>query len=152
MNTSIALVEELTRHGVRLALYDGHIVAMPKGKTPPDLVEKVRQHKTELLAYLRQQQEDSHADRLARDDGWRALPKLGSPAYSILQKCRDHGVALRIEPDGDLVVGKAGAKAHEPSQPWPELLTEIEAHLEPVARLVEAGWTLKAGFPKQAAA
>ena len=55
---------------------------------------------------------------------------------------------LRIDETGDLVVGKAD----EPTQPWPDLLVELEAHLEPVARLVEAGWTLKAGFPNTAAA
>jgi len=59
---------------------------------------------------------------------------------------------LRIDETGDLVVGKAGGKADEPTQPWPDLLAELEAHLEPVARLVEAGWTLKAGFPNTAAA
>jgi hypothetical protein len=57
-----------------------------------------------------------------------------------------------LDPDGDLVVGKAGAKAEEPTQPWPELLAQIYAELEPVARLVVAGWTLKAGFPKQGTA
>jgi hypothetical protein len=62
-------------------------------------------------------------------------------------------VALRIDPDnGDLVVGKAGATAKEPTtQPWPGLLAEIEAHLEAVARLVEAEWMLRAEFPERAA-
>jgi hypothetical protein len=50
--------------------------------------------------------------------------------------------ALRIA----LVVGRAGAKADEPSQPWPSLIRAIEAHLEAVARLVEAGWTVRAEF------
>jgi hypothetical protein len=75
------------------------------------------------------------------------------PAYSILETCGRYGVALRIDPaTGDLVIGKAGAKADEPSQPWPKLLTEIEAHLEPVARLAESGWTLTARLPNEAAA
>ncbi len=54
--------------------------------------------------------------------------------------------------DGNLVVGKAGAKADEPTQPWVDLARELEAHVEAVARLVESGWTLTAGFPKEAAA
>jgi len=45
------------------------------------------------------------------------------------------------------VVGKAGAKADEPTQ-WPSLLVAIEAHLEAVAALVEGGWTLRADFPQ----
>ena len=80
------------------------------------------------------------------------LPEPGHPAYSILETSKRYGVALRIDENGDLVVGKAGARADEPTQPWPELLAQIEAQLESVARLVEAGWTLKAGFPKQGAA
>jgi hypothetical protein len=42
-----------------------------------------------------------------------------------------------------LVVGKAGAKADEPTQPWWELWAEIEANLEAVAGLVESGWWLR---------
>ena len=61
-------------------------------------------------------------------------------------------VALRIDEIGDLVLGKAGAKADDPTQPWPALLTQIEANLEVVARLVEAGWHLRADLPKLVAA
>jgi hypothetical protein len=71
-----------------------------------------------------------------------------NPAYSIIADCRRHGVALRIDRDGALVVGKAGAKAEEPTQPWPGLLVAIEANLETVAELVAAGWTLEAEFPQ----
>jgi hypothetical protein len=48
-------------------------------------------------------------------------------------------------------VGRAEAKAGERTQPWATLLTAIEAHLEPVARLVEAGWLLRADFLRGAA-
>jgi hypothetical protein len=61
-------------------------------------------------------------------------------------------VALRIDENGALLVGKAGAKADEPSQPWPSLIMALEAHLDDVTALVKAGWTLKAGFPKETAA
>lgn len=80
-----------------------------------------------------------------RGDG--GLPPTDHPAWSILATCRKHGVALRIDTDGDLVVGKAGAKADGPTQPWPELLVALESHLETVARLVEADWHLRAKFP-----
>jgi RNA polymerase subunit RPABC4/transcription elongation factor Spt4 len=69
-------------------------------------------------------------------------------AYSIIAACRRYGVALRIDPDGTLVVGKAGAGADQPTQPWPSLLIAIEAHLEAVASLVEGGWHLRADFPQ----
>ena len=71
-----------------------------------------------------------------------------TPAESIIATCQRHGVTLRIhEATGDLIVGKPGARADEPSQPWPSLLRAIEAHSEPVAALVRSGWTLKARFP-----
>jgi hypothetical protein len=44
------------------------------------------------------------------------------------------------------------ANADETTQPWPSLRIAIDAHLEDVAALVNAGWTLKAGFLKHAGA
>ena len=77
------------------------------------------------------------------------LPEPGHPAYAIISACQRYGVALGIDATtGDLVVGKAGAKADDPTQPWASLLISIEAHLEAVARLVAAGWTLRADFPQ----
>lgn len=91
------------------------------------------------------EREEAEIDRLASADGWKPLP----PAHSTVATCQRHAVALRIDPaTRDLVVGKAGAKAEEPTQPWPSLLIAIEAHLEAVATLVEAGWTLKTEFPQ----
>jgi hypothetical protein len=90
------------------------------------------------------EREEAEIDRLASIDGWRPLP-----AHSIVATCQRYGVALRIdEATGALVVGRAGAKAHEPSQPWPSLLIAIETHLEAVAALVEEGWSLRADFPQ----
>lgn len=120
--------------GITLAAQGDTITARPKGATPPELAQAIRAHKRELLAHLQ-----------------RPLPPAGHPAYSILETCRAHGVALRIDQEGDLVVGSAGAKAGEPTQPWPLLLVALEANLEPVARLVESGWTLKASFPEEGA-
>ena len=73
-----------------------------------------------------------------------------SPAETILTTCATHGVAIRFDPDGTIVVGRAGALADENSQPWPALIAAIEAHLDAVAKLVEAGWHLRVGFPSPA--
>jgi hypothetical protein len=90
------------------------------------------------------EREEAEIDRLARADGWQP-----NPAESIVATCQRYGVALRIDPStGDLVVGKAGAKAEEATQPWPSLLVAIKAHFEAVASLVEAGWMLKTEFPQ----
>jgi hypothetical protein len=88
--------------------------------------------------------EEREIDRLARADGWIAP----SPAHALLETCRRYGVALRIDTDGALIVGKTGARADEPTQPWPSLLIAIETHLEAVAALVEEGWSLRADFPQ----
>jgi hypothetical protein len=94
------------------------------------------------------EREEAEIDRLARGDGWQP-----NPAESIVATCQRYGVALRIDATtGDLVVGKAGGKADEPTQPWPSLLIAIEAHLQAVAALVEGGWNLRAEFPERGAA
>ena len=111
--------------------------------------------------------ERSEADRITRrgfdfdptapshEDYLRAqpIPEIKSdphwtPAYSLVAVCRRYGVALRIDHDGTLVVGKAGAKAEEPTQPWSTLIRAIEAHLDAVAELVASGWSLRAEFPQ----
>jgi hypothetical protein len=90
------------------------------------------------------EREETEIDRLASIDGWRLRS-----AHRIIATCQRYGVALRIDATtGDLVVGKAGAEADQPTQPWPSLLIAIEAHLEAVASLVEGGWTLRADFPQ----
>jgi hypothetical protein len=48
-------------------------------------------------------------------------------------------VAIRLDEQGDVVVGKASAKAEEPTQPWPGLLAILEVHLGEVADLLAAG-------------
>jgi RNA polymerase subunit RPABC4/transcription elongation factor Spt4 len=86
-------------------------------------------------------QRERELDRLG--DAWIAP----SPAHSIVATCQRYGVALRIASDGTLMVGKAGARADEASQPWRSLLIAIEAHVDAVAELVAAGWKLRADFP-----
>jgi hypothetical protein len=62
-------------------------------------------------------------------------------------------VALRHDSvTGDLVIDQAGATADKPTQPWRSLIMALEAHLEPVAALVRAGWTLKADMPRETTA
>jgi hypothetical protein len=154
VNPVSEILTELHDRGVRIELRPhGGVRLVPARLIDPDLLNRIRAHKTELLIMLRKEQEQAETNRLARADGWRPLPEPSHSAYSILETCQRCGVALLIDPaTGDLVVAKAGARADEPSQPWPKLLTEIEAHLEAVARLVESGWTLHGEFPKQAAA
>jgi hypothetical protein len=81
------------------------------------------------------------------------LPPPDSPAYSIIRTCQRYGVLLQIDPiTGELTVGGEGAKADEPTQPWPTLIMALDAHLDDVAALVRAGWTLKADIPRRSAA
>lgn len=169
--TPAALLDNLRTRGIRIeALSNGNLFVAPKERLSPELLDEVRQHKGGLLRLL----SDSHeyakaiahhceasgtdlADYVAGDARLRekmargGRPAEWTPAHSILETCQRLGVALRIEFPGTLVVGKADAKGDEPSQPWPSLLVAIEAHLETVARLVHAGWTLRTDFPHQVA-
>ncbi len=148
------LIADLQTRGIRLLADGGRLILdAPKGALEPQELERIRANKPGLLAHLHAEQEAADIGRVARADGWKPLPPALHPAYSLLTTCRRYGVALRIDPEnGDLVVGKAGAKADEPTQPWVVLVRELEAHVEAVATLVEAGWTLRAEFPKEAAA
>jgi hypothetical protein len=108
----------------------------------------IRQRKADILAWLRR---EFQANRAAYAEA-SSIPPARAPAYSIVETCRRYGVALSIDKNGCLVVGKAGANAAEPSQPWPSLVMALEAHYEGVAALAKAGWVLTADFPKNAQA
>jgi len=59
-------------------------------------------------------------------------------ADSILATCRRHRIALRLAPDGALIIGKAHGSGREPAL-WPGLIMAIEAHAPAIASLVAAG-------------
>ncbi len=164
------LLTDLERRGIRLAAsIDGTRLKVAPASALTDADRQaIRAHKPELLALLASHHEcaktvarEAEAAGTDLSDYCRQrAPELlngavldpgPSPGKSIIETCLRYGVALRIDADGDLVVGKAGAKGDEPTQPWRSLLIAIEAHLETVARLVAAGWTLKAGFPSERA-
>ena len=50
------------------------------------------------------------------------------------------------------MVSKADRQPDELTRNWPSLFMALEAHFDDVVALVEAGWTVKAGFPKDTAA
>jgi len=153
MNAVSEIVAELRARGVRIECRKhGGIRLAPASSIDSSLLDRIHAHKSALLAHLHGQQEDTDIDRLARCDGWERLPPAGTPAYSIVETCQHYGVALRIDDAGDLVVGKAGAKAEAPTQPWRSLVMALEAHVDEVAELIGAGWTLNAAFPDPSAA
>jgi tubulysin polyketide synthase-like protein len=144
-----ALLSDLASRHIQVISIGNKLVARPKARLTDADREAIRQHKVELLALLTcaEQIEEADIDRLARGDGWQP-----NPAESIVATCQRYSVALRIDPTGDLVVGKTGANADQPTQSWPSLLIAIEAHLEAVAALVASGWNLRAEFPERGAA
>jgi hypothetical protein len=108
------ILAEAAQLGIGFFVVDGRIVAKPKGKTPTEFAEKVRANKSELLRLLGVRaeaaehestsvREPSCSDQVARESNI-------TPAQSILETCSRYGVALRLDADGDLVVGKAGAR------------------------------------------
>jgi hypothetical protein len=171
--TAAMLIAEFHQRGIRLIPEPPKLAVEPASKLTGIDRERIRKHKADLLALLSAEHKKAEINRIGRLDTERreadrqagrgydfdstAPSHIGfmmasNPAYSIIADCRRYGVALRIDPDGSLVVGKAGAKAEEPTQPWPSLLVAIEANLETVAELVAAGWTLGAEFPQRGTA
>jgi hypothetical protein len=80
-----------------------------------------------------------HAPNLLDEPEIRSI----TPAENAIVTCRRHGIALRLDADGTLVIGKADGGGKEPA-PWPSLVMAIEAHAEAIAGLVAAGWRLRA--------
>jgi hypothetical protein len=64
-------------------------------------------------------------------------PKSARPdleaARSLILTCKEHGVGLRLEPDGTLVVTSHG-------RAWRSLVDSIEQNVDAVAELVSVGW------------
>jgi hypothetical protein len=173
--TAAFVLRELRQRGLNIRAVGSNLRLTPSNLATPDIIERVRYHKAELLAvlgpenavqtgkaipFLSSSDACNERDRLAghgchytSGEAEKAaspyLPAKGHPAYSIIATCQQHGVALRIDEEGCLVVGKAGAESADASQPWPALIHAIEAQLDAVARLVEMGWTLRADIPMQ---
>jgi hypothetical protein len=142
--TAQALLAEAARRGI--ALYpDGHDIRYRGPKTALAIPKpEFAARKGELLTLLSAEWSKVKIAP-AGGDGRDSLLDPGDPAYSILATCQRYGVAIRLDsPTGDLVIGQTGATAEESTQPWSSLIMALEAHLEPVAALVRAGWTLKA--------
>jgi len=142
--TAESLIADFRIRGIKLIPNPPKLVVKRADRLTDTDRELNRAHKDELLAALKAEQAAQQVES--------TQPPAAGPTYSILAACCEHGVALRIDETGDLVVGKASAKADESSQPWPTLIAALEAHVEEVARLVEAGWHLKARPLETAAA
>jgi TubC N-terminal docking domain len=146
----VELLAALAAQNVRVMVAGDKLKLRAPGRIAPELVAQVRNHKQNIIAVLA----PPSPAPLTGTPEQEALDLLavGHPAYSIITTCQRFGVALTIDSDGTLIIGRAGAKAEEPTQPWPSLLIAIEAHLEAVAVLVNSGWGLRATFPSGEAA
>ena len=131
------VVERFTRAGVLLAAREDKLILRPREKVTPELIALARQHKPALLRIILEKN-----GVLAQPPPVQGL----TPGQCILEVCRQYGVAIRLDENGDVVVGKADAQSDEPTQPWPGLLAMLEAHLGEVADLLAAGWELRAEF------
>jgi len=156
MNAAFEVLSEIQRRGVTLVVRDGKLIARPISAVPPDLAERARQHRAEIIKLLNCPPdpetvsiEGLDADRNARnrrgyDDDPSAFGHTDcldpiaprdrlEPARSLIRTCREYGVGLRLEPDGTLVVESNG-------KAWRSLVRAIEAHVDAVAQLIEARW------------
>ena len=143
------ILADLQARGIRFELRPrGGVRFVPAHLIDQHLLARIHAHNTELLAQIHSEQKEAEIDRSASADGRKPLPPARAPAYSIIATCHHHGMALRIDEAGDLMIGRADGKADELIRQWPSLFMAIEAHLEDITALVQAGWTLKAAFPK----
>jgi sugar phosphate isomerase/epimerase len=115
---STSLLDELRNRGIRLeARSNGNLYVAPKSRLTPNVVDRIRRHKPELLALL-ERKRPSFAQVEAR---------------RLIRTCKEYGVGLRLEPDGTLVVTSNG-------HAWRSLVDAIEANVGAVADLILAGW------------
>lgn len=164
MPTPSELLNSLQRRGVRIEAADAdRLLVQPANRLTDADREAIRSLKPDLLRLLADPYRHACviAGRCAyaRSDLARHLkdnrPNLcdeplrkTGPAESIVATCQRYGIELQIDSaTGGLIIGKAGARADESSQPWPSLLRAIEAHLEAIVAVVRSGWMLKINFP-----
>src|SRR5450755_3942427 len=90
---SASLLDELRDRGIRLeARSNGNLYVAPKGRLTPDVLDRIRRHKPELLELLRQ----------------KPPTRVQVEAAALIRNCKEYGVGLRVEPDGTLVVSSNG--------------------------------------------
>jgi len=115
---SASILDELRGQGIRLeARSNGNLYVAPKARLAPDVLDRIRRHKSELLALLEQKR----------------LTFSQIEARRLIRTCKEHGVGLRLDPDGTLVVTSNG-------RAWRSLVDAIEVNVDAVAELVSAGW------------
>src|SRR5258708_30083471 len=103
---SASLLDELRDRGIRLeARSNGNLYVAQKSRLTPDVLERIRRHKPELLALL----------------GRKSPSFTQLEAILLIRTCKEHGVGLRLEPDGVLVVAAGRA--------WRSLVDAIEANV-----------------------
>jgi hypothetical protein len=97
---------------------------------PPEVRAKIKAVEAERVAKLDERYErDRHIGRGYDVDPAARIPE-NSPARTLIRLCREFGVALKLEPDGMVLVVR----------PWRSLLTALEAHVDDVAVLIASEW------------
>lgn len=115
---SASLLDELRDQGIRLeARPNGNLYVAPRARLTPDVLDRIRRHKSELLALLEQKR----------------LSFAQIEARRLFRMCKEHGVGLRLESDGTLLVTSNG-------RAWRSLVDAIEVNVDAVAELILAGW------------
>jgi tubulysin polyketide synthase-like protein len=105
--TAVELVESLSARGLDLCVADGRIGVQPAGRLSDQERALIRTHKSELLTLL------------------------ANTPESLIDICRKHGVGLRIDPDGTVVVESYG-------KAWRALVAAIAAHVDEIASIMLA--------------
>ncbi len=148
MSEAISLLNDLRGRRFRVSIAGPKLRIVPK-PDDAELIERLRAHKTELMALLKEQAEIEQlakldAERNAADrvagrgyDYDKTAPSyreyLGrTAAGGLIRTCLEYGVPLRVEPDGTLVAGPGA---------WRSLVIALEAHVDEIAELIFNKWS-----------
>jgi hypothetical protein len=136
------ILAELKARRVRFELRPrGGVRLFPVCLIDPSLLDRIRAHKTELIARIRADLAEAEIDRLAIADGWTPLPPVGDPASSVVSTNQRRGALHRMDTaTGELKACNADGKTDE--LPPPSKSPTIEAYLNDLTTMMTSRWTL----------
>ena len=121
----LELLESLEARGLHLRLRpDGTIAAGPKQLLGAEVSDLIRSRRADLIYALMLRREDTEpADNAI------------TPAESLIATCRRLKIALRLDPDDRLVLGRDDLCGREPAIPL-SLAMAVEVHAAAITELL----------------
>jgi prophage tail gpP-like protein len=103
------ILAALAAQNVQVTVAGDKLKLRAPDRIAPELVAQVRHHKQKIIAVLAPPAPAPLTDTPEREAIESPTLAVGHPAYSIITTCQRFGVALTIDSDGNLIIGRAGA-------------------------------------------